>query len=105
MKSIKKLSMKKNKKLNMKNNQFAIEDLERRLLELEARGLWKADPEMLKALKDDYLEIEGMMEDLTDDPDCQRGELIITKMTDEYQIGKDMTETNRAIKRRLGKGD
>ncbi len=69
------------------NNQFAMEDLERRLLELEGMGLWKPDPEILEALKQDYLDIEGMMEDVTDDPDCQRGEVIITKMTDEYHIG------------------
>ena len=86
-----------------KENPFAVEDLERRLLELEARGLWKADPEVLKELKQDYLDIEGIMEDITDDPDCQRGEVIITKMTDEYAIGRDMSKITDAIRKRVPK--
>ncbi len=85
------------------NNPFAIEDLERRLLELEARGLWTADPDVLEELKNDYLEIEGLMEDVTDDPDCQRGELIVTRMSDEYAIGKSISSTNELIGKRLGK--
>ena len=84
------------------NNPYAAEDLERRLLELEARGLWKADPEVLEGLKQDYLDIEAIMEDVTDDPDCQRGEVIITKMTDEYHIGRDVARTNEIIRKRMG---
>ncbi|AMK14122.1 cobaltochelatase CobN [methanogenic archaeon mixed culture ISO4-G1] len=84
------------------NTQFAMEDLERRLLELEGRGLWKPDPEILEALKQDYLDIEGMMEDVTDDPDCQRGEVIVTKMTEEYSIGRDVSRTIEIIRKRMG---
>ena len=88
-----------------KKNPFAVEDLERRLLELEARGLWKADPEVLKELKQDYLDIEGIMEDVTDDPDCQRGEVIITRMTEEYSIGQDMSRTTDIIRKRVHNKD
>jgi len=35
----------------------------RRLLEAEARGLWRPDPEVADALRGLYLEIEGWIED------------------------------------------
>jgi cobaltochelatase CobN len=40
-----------------------MEEMARRLIEAEQRGLWKADPEVLDALKSTYLEIEGWMEE------------------------------------------
>jgi cobaltochelatase CobN len=40
-----------------------MEEMARRLIEAEQRGLWKADPEVLDALKSLYLEIEGWMEE------------------------------------------
>ena len=86
-----------------KSNPFALEDLERRMLELETRGLWKTDEETLKALKDDYLLIEGDLEEFTDDPDCQRGEIKIDRMTDEYAIGRDIESTNRIVAERMSK--
>ncbi|OPY53498.1 MAG: cobaltochelatase subunit CobN [Methanosaeta sp. PtaU1.Bin060] len=45
------------------NNPWAMEEIGRRLLEASARDLWKADPEVLDALKRRYLEIEGWMEE------------------------------------------
>ena len=84
-------------------NPFALEDLERRMLELETRGLWTTDEETLKQLKDDYLEIEGDLEGFTDDPDCQRGEITVTRMSDEYSVGKEVIEVNRVVSERLSK--
>ena len=40
-----------------------MEEMGRRLLEASSRGLWKADQEILDALKSSYLEIEGWMEE------------------------------------------
>ncbi|HPW73872.1 MAG TPA: hypothetical protein PKZ03_08210, partial [Methanothrix sp.] len=37
----------------------------------EQRGLWKADPEVLDALKNLYLEIEGWMEERMGDVEGQ----------------------------------
>ena len=84
-------------------NPFALEDLERRMLELETRGLWTTDEETLQKLKDDYLMIEGDLEGFTDDPDCQKGELIVTRMTDEYVIGNQVAEVNHIVSDRLSK--
>jgi cobaltochelatase CobN len=86
-----------------KENPFAFEDLERRMLELETRGLWTTDEDTLKSLKESYLTLEGDLEGFTDDPDCQRGEVIVTRMTDEYSIGRDMERTRAEIDKRLGR--
>jgi cobaltochelatase CobN len=45
------------------NNPWAMEEIGRRLLEANQRGLWKADQKVLDALKSSYLEIEGWMEE------------------------------------------
>jgi len=49
------------------NNPWAMEEIGRRLLEAESRGLWNADPEVFETLKEKYLEIEGSIEDRMDD--------------------------------------
>ena len=52
-----------NRKFFEENNPWAMEEMSRRLLEASTRGLWKADQEVLDALKSSYLEIEGWMEE------------------------------------------
>ena len=50
-----------------KVNPWALEEIGRRLLEAEARGIWKADPDLLDRLKDAYLETEATLEDTIGD--------------------------------------
>ena len=50
-----------------KVNPWALEEIGRRLLEAEARGIWKADPELLDRLKEAYLETEATLEDTIGD--------------------------------------
>ena len=69
------------------NNPYAFEEISRRLLEAEHRGLWKADPEVLSKLKDRYLEAESWMEGIVGDGDYQGGEL-------EIKTYKDVEEWN-----------
>lgn len=52
-----------NREFFEQHNPWAIEEIARRLLEAESRGLWQADPEVLEQLKTNYLEIEGFIED------------------------------------------
>ncbi len=52
-----------NRKFFQENNPWAMEEIGRRLLEANSRGLWKADQEVLDALKSSYLEVEGWMEE------------------------------------------
>lgn len=52
-----------NRKFFQEHNPWAMEEIARRLLEAEARGLWNADQEVLASLKEYYLEVEGWIED------------------------------------------
>jgi cobaltochelatase CobN len=51
-----------NRKFFQENNPWAMEEMGRRLLEAEQRGLWKADPEVLDALKNLYLALQSVAE-------------------------------------------
>ncbi len=54
---------KENREFFRQENPWALEEIARRLLEAEQRGLWQADPEVLEQLKHLYLEIEGWLEE------------------------------------------
>ncbi|SDE81744.1 cobaltochelatase subunit CobN [Sporomusa acidovorans] len=45
------------------NNPWAMEEINRRLLEAAERGLWEAGQAVLEELKETYMEIEGWMEE------------------------------------------
>ncbi len=71
-----------NRKFFEENNPWAMEEMARRLLEAEKRGVWKADSDVLAELQNHYLEIEGWMEDRIEDAegDFQGGSVdVITK--------------------------
>jgi len=52
-----------NREFFRQHNPWALEEIGRRLLEAESRGLWQADPEVLESLKESYLEMEGWLEE------------------------------------------
>ncbi len=52
-----------NRKFFQDHNIWAMEEMGRRLLEANERGMWKPDPEVLEGLQMVYLEIEGCLED------------------------------------------
>lgn len=74
------------------NNPWALEEIGRRLLEAEQRGLWDADPETLQQLKDTYLEIESWLEDQTGDvtSDFQGGAVDIMTAEDIQRWKENM---------------
>jgi cobaltochelatase CobN len=79
-----------NRKFFQENNPWAMEEMGRRLLEAEQRGLWKADPEVLDALKSLYLEIEGWMEERMGDVDGEfQGGSIDVINADEVKAWKE----------------
>lgn len=45
------------------HNPYALEEMTRRLIEAAERELWKPDEELLKNLKESYLDLEGLMEE------------------------------------------
>jgi len=60
-----------NREFYKENNPYALEEIARRLLEANQRGIWDANPEALEKLKDNYLEVESWMEELSGDGDYQ----------------------------------
>ncbi|MDR2349019.1 MAG: cobaltochelatase subunit CobN, partial [Deltaproteobacteria bacterium] len=53
-----------NREFFVENNPHALEEILRRLLEAAARGLWKAPADLSEKLKEHYLRLEGVMEEL-----------------------------------------
>lgn len=45
------------------NNPYALEESARRFLELNSRGKWQGNPEVLRSLQREYLKAEGTLED------------------------------------------
>jgi cobaltochelatase CobN len=69
------------------NNPWALEEIGRRLLEAESRGLWKPADGLLDQLKENYLSLEGVLEESTEafGGDLQGGAVDIVTTKD---IGK-----------------
>ena len=59
------------------NNPYALEEISRRLLEANSRGLWDTDEETLGVLKDVYLDIESDLEERAGDGEYQGGSVDI----------------------------
>ncbi|MBN2398286.1 MAG: cobaltochelatase subunit CobN, partial [Deltaproteobacteria bacterium] len=52
-----------NREFFRKHNVWAFEEMGRRLLEAHERGMWEADEEAIRGLREAYLEIEGDLEE------------------------------------------
>lgn len=89
-----------NRKFFEEHNPWALEEIARRLLEAQQRGLWNADPEVLEGLKEYYLEIEGWLEEKMGDTkgDFQGGAIDILTAEEVADWGAKMGE----IKAKLG---
>ena len=85
-----------NRKFFEENNPWALEEMSRRLLEAEKRGVWKARPEVLSRLQEHYLEIEGWMEEDMGDVggDFQGGNIEVITRKDV----KEWSEKSRYFK-------
>jgi cobaltochelatase CobN len=82
-----------------KNNPWALEEIGRRLLEANERGLWNADPEVLEQLKENYLEVESWLEEKMGDieGDFQGGSVDILTHDDVADWGERMQEVRKLI--------
>lgn len=82
-----------NRKFFEENNPWALEEIARRLLEAVERGLWSPAPDVMEALKDIYIEIEGWIEERMGDVkgDFQGGSIDIMT-ADEVENWKKMME-------------
>ncbi|UWG98485.1 cobaltochelatase subunit CobN [Dehalobacter sp. DCM] len=78
------------------NNLFALEEIARRFLELHQRDKWQADPEVLSALKENYLDLEGEMEDRLGDikGEIQAGNIEVQNDADIREWQDKLKEVN-----------
>ncbi|MFA4849260.1 MAG: cobaltochelatase subunit CobN [Methanoregula sp.] len=86
------------------NNPYALEEIARRLLEAEQRGLWKADEQVLGDLRNNYLEIESWMEDQVSEGDYQGGNVDIMTQEDITGWGDSMKEIMANVHAKHKKG-
>jgi cobaltochelatase CobN len=80
------------------NNPYALEEMSRRLLEAQSRGLWNPDPQVLEALKNSYLEIESWMEELAGEGEFQGGAVDIMSFEDVPDWDQKMQEIRKILK-------
>jgi cobaltochelatase CobN len=80
------------------NNPWALEEIARRLLEAHERELWDADPEVLKGLKNTYLEIEGWMEERAGEGEFQGGAIDILTTEDVANWGAAMKKMKEKLR-------
>ncbi len=90
------------RKFFQENNPYALEEIARRMLEANQRGLWEADPETLENLKENYVEIESWMEDLAGDGQYQGGSIDIASPDEVQGWGADIAEVMKKVHSRLG---
>ncbi|HEX3019436.1 MAG TPA: cobaltochelatase subunit CobN [Chitinispirillaceae bacterium] len=88
-----------NREFFKENNPWALEEISRRLLEAQQRGLWNADPEVLERLKESYLETESLLEENMGDVsgDFQGGNVDILTSEDVPNWGAKMDEIRKKI--------
>ena len=86
-----------NRKFFEENNPWAMEEMGRRLLEANQRGLWKADKEVLDALKSAYLEIEGWMEEKMGETggSFQGGAIDVVTLDEAKRGRKNLSKTDK----------
>ncbi len=80
-----------------KNNPYALEEISRRLLEANSRGLWEPDPVVLDDLKSAYLEIESWMEERSGEGEFQGGSLDVVTADDVPGWNEDIAEVMRRV--------
>ncbi len=85
------------------NNPYAIEEISRRLLEANSRGLWDPDPELLDELKNSYLEIESWLEDKAGDGEFQGGSVDIITAAEIESWGGEIQNVMKTVHRRFPK--
>jgi cobaltochelatase CobN len=81
-----------------KVNPWALEEIGRRLLEAQSRGVWKPAPELLERLKESYLDTEACLEETMGDVrgDFQGGAVDVVT-ADEVNVWKEAMQ--RTLKR------
>ena len=84
------------------NNPYALEEIARRMLEANQRGLWEADPETLEKLRENYVEIESWMEELAGEGEYQGGSIDILTSEEVDGWSGNLSEIMEKVHNRMG---
>jgi cobaltochelatase CobN len=89
----------KNREFFKENNPWALEEISRRLLEAQQRGLWNANPDVLERLRESYLETESFLEENMGEVsgNFQGGNVNIITSEDVADWGEKMKEIRNKI--------
>ena len=83
------------------NNPYALEEIARRLLEANQRGLWDAKEDTLEKLKGNYVEIESWMEDLSGEGERQGGSVDIVTAADMEEWNGKMSSVMHDVRKMM----
>lgn len=89
------------KKFFQENNPYALEEIARRMLEANQRGLWNADEKILEELKENYVEIESWMEELAGEGEYQGGNIDIITSNEVEGWNANLSEIATKIDKRM----
>lgn len=89
------------KKFFQDNNPYALEEIARRMLEAQQRGLWNADEDVLEELKQNYVEIESWMEELAGEGEYQGGSIDIITSDKVEGWDANLSEITAKIDKRM----
>ena len=81
------------------NNPYALEEIARRLLEANSRGLWNTDNDTLQDLQNVYLDLESVLEDLSGDGEYQGGSIDIFTSSDISSWNSNMANASDIVSR------
>lgn len=83
------------------NNPYALEEIARRMLEAQQRGLWQADEQTLQELRENYVEVESWMEDLAGAGSFQGGSIDVETADQVDTWSQDLTKIMQQVHGRL----
>ncbi len=89
------------KKFFQENNPYALEEIARRMLEANQRGLWDADEKIFEELKENYVEIESWMEELAGEGEYQGGSIDIITSQEVEGWNANLSEITADINKRM----
>ena len=88
-----------NRRFFMENNPWALEEMSRRLLEANDRGLWNPEDGLLEEIQDAYLELEGFLEeDMGDQAGEFQGSAIEITPKDQMEVFRKNAQKLHAVK-------
>ena len=82
------------------NNPYALEEISRRLLEAESRGLWQPNQKTIDDLKENYLEIESWLEEKAGDGTFQGGSVDVITADEVAGWGDSIAEVMKRVHNR-----